>query len=254
MELANITKKLALSTSQAQIYSPLLQLGSATIQEIVVKSGVKRTTVYAALDSLVERGLVTYFQKGSHRIYAAENPNKLIHLFDEDIIKIEQKRNDIRSLLPELMSLYNAHVSKPKIRTYEGLEGIKKIFEESLELNRGEETLVYSAYEEVTMHMNEYIKNYIHRRAAAGITQRCLAEYSQESVALKSQDGSDLRQTRLLPSEKFPFTNQINIFGNKVFIASYKDLIGIILESEEIAKTQRSIFELAWLGAENQQL
>jgi len=46
------------------------------------------------------------------------------------------------------------------------------------------------------------------------------------------------------------FSNEINIFANKVMIASFKDQIGVIIESADVAKTQRAVFELAWLGAE----
>ena len=35
-------------------------------------------------------------------------------------------------------------------------------------------------------------------------------------------------------------------------IASYRDQMGVIIESKEIADTQRAIFELAWLGAEKE--
>ncbi len=63
------------------------------------------------------------------------------------------------------------------------------------------------------------------------------------------RDKEELRQCRLIDIEKFPFKNQINIFGNKIMIASYRDQMGVIIESKEIADTQRAIFELAWLGA-----
>lgn len=55
--------------------------------------------------------------------------------------------------------------------------------------------------------------------------------------------------TRLVDKERFPFTNEINIFRNKMIIMSYADLLGVMVESEVIAKTQKSIFELSWLGA-----
>ena len=91
--------------------------------------------------------------------------------------------------------------------------------------------------------------NYLARRIAGGITQRALAEDSPEAREHLCNDTKELRQTILLPKDKFPFSNEINIFGNKLFIASYRDLLAVIIESEEIVRTQRTIFELAWLGA-----
>jgi hypothetical protein len=34
-----------------------------------------------------------------------------------------------------------------------------------------------------------------------------------------------------------------------MLIISYKELLGVVIESAEIARTQKAIFELAWLGA-----
>jgi len=48
----------------------------------------------------------------------------------------------------------------------------------------------------------------------------------------------------------YPFTNEINIYRNKVAIISLEDeLVAVVIESESIANGQRSIFELAWKGA-----
>lgn len=66
----------------------------------------------------------------------------------------------------------------------------------------------------------------------------------------QKNDRKENRVTRLVPKDKFPFSNEINIFGNKVMIASFKDQIGVIIESADVARTQRAIFELAWLGTE----
>jgi hypothetical protein len=53
-----------------------------------------------------------------------------------------------------------------------------------------------------------------------------------------------------VPAGQFPFTNEIDIYGNKVAILSYTgELLAVIIESESVARTQRMIFELAWLGA-----
>ena len=248
MDFEKALQELDLHPHQVKVYATLLQMGSSNIQEIAAKSEIKRTTAYSILDSLVQKGLVTYAQKGIHRQYSVENPKKIPAL-------LEEKKRKIEEALPELISFYNIKSAKPIIRTYEGLEGIKRGFEETIDLKSGEETLVYSSYGTLNLYsvnkfLREYIKDYIRRRAERGITQRCIAEDSPDARELKSNDKKDLRITRLVNREKFPFSNQIVIFRNKMFIASYRDLLGVIIESTEIAKTQRAIFELAWIGAE----
>lgn len=254
MDIDQLIDKLKLNPNQAKVYLTLLQLGSGLIQEIADKSGTKRTTTYSILDNLIQKGLVNFVDKGQHREYFAENPKKIPAIFEQQEMKIKEQQHIIKDILPELLSLYNAHATKPAIRTYEGLEGIKKVFDETLLLPKGSETLAYASYTTIKSHLKEYITGFIARRAKKGITQRCIAEDTPEAREdLVKNDKRDLRQTLLVDKSKFPFpVDQINIFGNKIFIASYKDLLAIVIESEPIALAMRSIFELAWLGAKNQ--
>lgn len=55
----------------------------------------------------------------------------------------------------------------------------------------------------------------------------------------------------LVNKDEFFFENDISIYENKVAILSTnrEELIGIIIESSTFAKSMRSIFNLAWLGA-----
>lgn len=247
----NPLSKLGLNENQAKVYSTLLQLGSAQVQELAQKTNRKRTTIYAILDSLMQKGLIGMNQKGAHREYFAENPQKIPGLLEQEAAEIKERQREVAEIIPQLASLYNAHATKPIIRTYEGLEGIKAVFEETLTLPSGTETLAFVSYSNVRSHLQEYIKSFITRRAEKGITQRCISEDSIEAREdLVNNDTRDLRITRLVNKEQFPFpVDQINIFGNKVFIASYKDLLAVVIESESVAIALRSAFELAWLGA-----
>jgi hypothetical protein len=61
----------------------------------------------------------------------------------------------------------------------------------------------------------------------------------------KANDEKEYRSTSLVPKEDFPVPADIEIYNNKVMIASWKEKLGIIIESEEIATTLRSVFKLA---------
>jgi len=250
MGIHKIIEKLDLNQKQANIYFALLQMGTGRIQEIAKNTSLKRTTTYSILDGLVQRGFVSVLKKGGHREYFAEDPKKLPQLFEREIQEIKRKQTNITEALPELASIYNAHATKPKISFYEGIEGIKRVFNETLELKKGEEILAYASAHDIHSFLgSDYVRNYLEQRVKKGIVQRAIAESSPEAIEHQKNDRQELRKTRLVDKNKFPFSNEINIFRNKMIILSYKDLLGVIIESAEIAKTQRAIFELAWLGA-----
>ncbi|MEI6144033.1 MAG: helix-turn-helix domain-containing protein, partial [Candidatus Berkelbacteria bacterium] len=220
MDIKTTVEKLGLNPNQAMVYLAVLQIGSGSIQKIAQKSSVKRTTTYSILDNLIQRGLVTYRQKGAHREYFAENPKKIPSLIERQVMQLQDRQKNIEEVLPELASLYNVHSTKPTVRVYEGIEGIKQVFEETLSLKKGSETLAYASYQIISGYLHEFIQDYIHRRASRGITQRCIADDSEVSrEELVKNDKRDLRVTRLVDKNKFPFeADQINIYGNKMFI------------------------------------
>ncbi len=63
-------------------------------------------------------------------------------------------------------------------------------------------------------------------------------------------DKNELRESRLIPTEQYSFTPEIQFFDDKVIIASWKETLGIIIESQEISDSFKVIFELAWQEAD----
>ena len=55
-----------------------------------------------------------------------------------------------------------------------------------------------------------------------------------------------------MPEDKYYFSPEINIYDNKVMIASWREQLGIIIESEEISDAMKKAFELAWAEAKRQ--
>ena len=238
-----------LHKNQVTVYLLLLKLGEATIQEITLKSKVKRTSVYKALDNLILRGLVTYQTKDKHRVYVAENPKKALMAVKEEQQAALKKEQHLTSLLPELSSLYNAIPSKPKVKFFEGIDGLKQIYEETLLLKSGSEILSITPAELLYKMFDEtWIAEYLARRIQNNIHVRTIAEDSEEAKKHQANNQKELRESFLVSKDKFTFKNEINIFENKVAIISLQEQLGILIESNGVAETQRAFFELAWIG------
>lgn len=237
-------EQIGLDEKTARVYLATLELGGGLVSSIAQKSGVERTNTYYTLEKLALDGLVYTAEKDRKRIYVAHSPKKLIG-------KQEEKLRQIKGMIPELLSFESANGIRPKVKFYEGEEGIKELFNETLELPKGSETLAYVSFHTISKHLEDFVPEFPKRRAERGITQRLIAEDSpQTRENLLRNDKKELRQTRLVPKEKYPFAaDQINIYGNRMFIASMRDMLAMVIESETVAKSQRAIFELAWLGA-----
>ena len=251
MDIKTALLEIGLHENQIKIYLALLQMGEGAIHDIAVNAAIKRTTAYSILDVLKSKGLVTYIEKAGHRTYYAENPRKVLFYFKDQEQNLKSQMKKFEGIIPELSSIYNTSATKPKIRFYEGVDGLKQVFEETLTLKPNEEILAFATATLIHEVLgDEWAVNYLTRRAKGKINQKAIIEDSAWGRIHQKNDKAENRITRLVPKEKFPFSNEINIFGNKVMIASFKDQIGVIIESTDVARTWKAIFELAWLGAE----
>ncbi len=232
-----------LEERETQVYLTCLRLGQATPNTISRESAIQRTYVYSILGELFAKGLISEVEIRGKKTYSALPIERFKILQAEKMKRLE-------ALLPELRAFQQGVGDRPKVRFYEGKEGIFIAQQETLSLPRGSEMLAYATGEGLYQHDPEFALRYIRQRAKKGIIARSIAADTPATRRFTDKNSEHLRTTRLVPQDQFPFTNEINIWGNKVSIMSMQgQLLAVVIESESIARTQRSIFELAWRGA-----
>jgi sugar-specific transcriptional regulator TrmB len=243
--------ELGFNQKEAKVYLALLELGPSTATEIARKAQINRTTAYDILDSLAGDGLINLLGETKIQKYAAESPEKVIKFLENKISKTKEQLSMAQVLLPQLLSIYSTK-EKPKVKFYEGVEGMREAFEDTLTAER--EILAYAVGEDMYQALSDkYFKDYFKRRTLKNIRVRVIAPDTPESRAVVVNDTQELRTSLLVPKEQFYFSIEMNIYSNKVMVASWREKFAIIIESAEIADAQRKIFELSWLGAKQLQ-
>ncbi len=240
MKLATKLENLGLNRKEAQIYLAALESDETTIQEVAKRAKLKRASLYPIVENLISQGLI-------HRIVKGKK-NKLVAADPKELEKIIQKRNAIlKDTLPELEALsFKKGTAKPRVRFYEGEEGVKIFYDDTL--REGKEIKTFSdvrkAYEILGPLADEYVRD----RVKSKIPIRIIARDDFWGKNNQRRDQSSLRETRLIPKEDFPFEMEVNIYGNKVSFISYnkKNLVVVIIESGEITRSMESIFKLSW--------
>jgi len=151
--------------------------------------------------------------------------------------------------MPALKSLLNTSGTKPVIRYYEGPEGIKEVYRDTLKY-KGE--LVAFVTENIIAKLGQdFADEYKAKRVKSEITVRVIGPDTPEIIEYKKTDQKDLKETRLVSKDEFPFTIEMNIYGNKLAFMSFTEGLGLIIESNEIARNMKFLFKLAWRGAGN---
>ncbi len=240
---------LGFGSREAKVYLALLELGPSITTDIARKAGVNRTTAYPILESLAKDGLINFIGQTKIQKFAAESPEKVISFLEGKVREKQENLRKAQSLLPELLSVYNIG-GKPKVKFYEGIDQVREAFEDTL-TTKGE-LLAYAVGTDAFDALGEdYFRHYFKKRTDLGITVRCIAPDDSDSKTITTNDKRELRETRLVPHDRFYFSTETNIYNNKILTVSWREKFAVIIESEEIASAQKKMYELAWLGAKN---
>lgn len=245
-ETEKVLLDVGFSDKEIAVYVALLSLGKGIVTKIARTASVSRTTTYDVLDNLSQKGLVKISGKEPKQEYVAESPEKLEKIITEEIEKKNNNLNRIKDIIPELRSVYKEG-ERPKIKFYEGLDGLMEVYDDTL---TAKETIVaYACYEDMEPLLPKYFETYYKRRVQKRIFARGIVPETPMAIEHNKRDEEEMRNLSLVPKEKFNFTPDIEIYDNKVMIASWREKLGIIIESQEISDAMKKIFELAWLGA-----
>ena len=229
-------KKLGFNEGEAKVYLATLELGETSVARIAQKAKLERTTVYGFLENLKKRGLISISKRKNKTVYSAENPKKLKR-------EIEEKGKSIEAILPELLSITNAIDKKPTVKFFDSREGIYDIYRDTL-LYGGEKIQMWMSspwYDDEKFWRDIYMPERIEKK----ILIKAIVPKTDEAIEFVKEDRISLRETRMTDSHNI--TADIVLYGKRnIAIISYKDMTGLVLESDSLFQTLQTIFEAHW--------
>lgn len=243
---------MGLTKEQAMVYETLVKNGPSPARSVQRKTGISRPLVYKVLDQLAEFGLVEKKdEKGQVSLFIPGHPLKLKDFVRNQKERAEDAERASEGTLDRLISDFNLVSGKPGVRFFEGVEGIKEIYEDILAV--GEDFyFIRPIYEPVFKEkMEGVIKDFVRERVKRGIKASALTPADVGLEGREPADDAKILLDRVWVDLSFYNSPvEINIYGQKISVISYsQELVGIIIESPQINRAFRQIFELSRLGA-----
>lgn len=247
MSLRNI-QHIGLTQTESHLYELLVKLGEVSVSLVIAESKLKRPTVYKALQSLEKKGLVILRDIRKKLHVKPESPTKLQDLVNEQAKKVDEAKSNLAAFLPALIMNYTHSTDRPVVKLYEGLTGIKELYEDTIRTAKPIVAVLQSS--EVDPELYHWLTtSYVKKRTKAKIHAKVLVASGPISRKYTEKSKEEYRTTKQVDGKQFPFQHEINVYGDKVAIINFKKdepLMGILIHHPRIATTMRAWFDLAW--------
>jgi sugar-specific transcriptional regulator TrmB len=236
-----IFKELGLSESEIKIYVTLLGIGSSTAGEILTKSKLQNSVVHRALNSLIEKSLISFISEGKRRIYSSIDPENFYDF-------IEEKKKKFTELLPELKKKQKRAKVKEAASIFKGIRGIKEVYNFMIN-QKGKEYLTYGGGKPCankmgdTWWLNMHQKRIANKLKARQVFDKSILKVGSEIAKLK------FTNVRYLPEEFAQFQETV-IVGNYVSINVFsEEPYSFLIHDRHVADGYRKHFEILWKRA-----
>lgn len=233
-------QKIGLTDKEAKVYFSALRLGPSVVLAISKDSGVKRSTVYSIIESLSKRGLMRKEIHGIKEYFVAAEPDKLERLLDE-------QTEALHSILPQLNALHHLKGSESVIKYYEGIESLKTVYLEILDMVRSRED--YYVLSDSTKWYSlapDFFSEFLERRSKLDIVVRHIFSASSLSATHVKGHRRMNEVYKFLPKKAEIATNLV-VIPRRVFVHSLvPPIIGMVIENQALIQMHREMYNVMW--------
>lgn len=244
-------QKLGLTDTESSIYIAGLSSPRSTASSLSKVTGIKRPTVYHALETLAVKGLVAKTGTQGRNTFHMTDPERLHRLLDQQIEQLHLEKRSLETLIP-LLSQKRALVSDTQVIQYEGIDGIKMVVEEALYCKSRRWDIIAPPKNFFSEFDKDYASYFVSSRTSRGIRARTLWERKDHFPKKLTQKVLDERNPRYMPPALYgKFTSVLILFDSNVaIINSLGSKSAILINSKEVHDLISVLFEGVWLSSE----
>ena len=248
-----------LTDKEARVYRAALNYEETSPFALAGETKIPRTTVYEILLNLSLKGLVELvrsdgFSKQQTRI-KAKNPSILRETLAKRKVDLSRLDVDLVQILPDLKKEYLRHVPNADFRFYPGIGGATEVYRRMNSSDSKEPIVAWDCLMPMDSfgleEMNKWTDVENRRKHKTNIRSIIpLSDWTKHVVSYQyERDPKYLsRSFQYIEDPSFMLYQDIQIQGNIISIVNgvKEEAWGIIINSELLAKSLTSIFEIVW--------
>jgi Fe2+ or Zn2+ uptake regulation protein len=238
-------RSLGMTDTEIDVYEEGLRSDTVTANDLAKQTGIKRPTVYHALETLAQKGLVAKTGTAARTRFSMADPSTLSLLIDQRIGTLQKQKDTLAATVAALARSTKGR-AEFRVEHYEGVDGVKSVVEQALYCRTRSWDVIAPKRNFFSDAGTEYARYFMGARKQRGISARSLWEAPLGAGAKRFE--LQWRQPRLLPKVmRGQFSSMIVLFDDKVaVISSYAAKSAVLITSKELRATFGAMFEGLW--------
>jgi HTH-type transcriptional regulator, sugar sensing transcriptional regulator len=242
-----ILAKIGLTSQEARTYLALLKLKECQTGTLCKETGIASSNIYKILDSLLQKGLVSYKLKNNIKVFMPSNPEALNELFLEREKKLDEERKEVKELISNLKIPKQEQEPYSNYKYFEGISGIKALWLEMASslstLEKGEVTRVYTGKKEIYEKLAGFYDEFHKIRLKLGGGYKIIFPFEDRATGeRRKKQHSEVKYMDLNNEAEW------GVLGDKFFIQTLtgKTLSAFLITDKKMADTFKQTFEQLW--------
>ncbi|MBP9757810.1 MAG: hypothetical protein KBD06_04365 [Candidatus Pacebacteria bacterium] len=243
---------IGLTRTEAKIYLTGLASDALTIQDIAHKTKIKRPTIYHAINTLTEKGLVSEKKRGNKTQFTMCPPEMIRGLVERQREALEERAKKLDDLIPLLAQQTRSEGDDTSVVQYSGIEGMKLVMDIAFYCHSKKWDIIAPYQNFLREYDRDYAERYLSARKHYGITSRTLWEDGMRTNKKLTAEEKRERNPRLMPWVMHgKFKSMIFLFDDKIAIfSSFEKPSAILITSRELKAMFQALFDGLWDASE----
>lgn len=241
----DLLTKIGFSKKEVGLYLVTLRIGPASAPQIAREIKIPRQTAYTLLAEMAVKGYIEQSNRRGVKQFFAE-PEQLTTLIEKRKKEAEDQRVFLEKEMPKILALRPKKVSLPKVLYYEGENGLRRLFENILDQYKKGEREIFRGYgiNKIQGLLHDYIPDFIKERHEYGAETHLFIGRGENDFEIKDTESAYGRKVKQLDME--PQMAGLYLVGDRLYLFSYEDLVGVMIENTAITRLMKNVFEDHW--------
>lgn len=247
-QVIQFLKRLGLSDTEVKLYLHGLRHQNSSVAALVKAAGIKRTTAYHALATLVEKGMAAESKQDGRLYYHMTPATELSKTLEKRREKLDSQRQELDQLTSQFPTPTAKTNRLPEAGNYYGIDGVQAAIDRALYCQNRSWRIVSPRDNYFHNSTADYIEYFKNKRTERSITARSLWESPDGYEHAVTNDDIQKRQPRQMPASMVgKFKSSVILFDDQMLIiSSFREQFATLITSAETVASFSVMFDALW--------